>query len=100
MVHHKAAKFVSNSYPKKGDYQNFSITKVLQKLNWESLEERRQNSRLTMAYKIINGHVILEPTMLPKFDNHRPLRQCNGVKVGSKNQLAEPQSRLEVTGST
>ena len=53
-----------------------------------------------MAYKIINGHLILEPNMMPKFQNQRPQRECNGVKVGSNNQLFEPQSRLEVIGST
>ena len=49
-----------------------------------------------MAYKIINGHVILEPSIMPKAQNQRPVRQCNGVK----NQLAEPHSRLDVIGST
>ena len=100
MVQHNAAKFVSNSYPKKGDYANFSITKLLNELNWESLEERRQNARLSMAYKILNGQVILEKSMMPKSQNQRPFRQCNGAKVGSANQLAEPQSRLDVVGST
>ena len=32
MVHHNAAKFVNNSYPKKGAYNKFSITKVLKDL--------------------------------------------------------------------
>ena len=50
-----------------------------------------------MAYKIINGHVILEPSMMPKFQYQRPVRQCN---VGSKNKLEEPQSRLDVTART
>ena len=59
MVQHKAAKFVSNIYPKKGDNSKFSITKVLQGLNWDTLEERRNQARLTMAYKILNGKVIL-----------------------------------------
>ena len=100
MVQHNAAKFVSNSYPKKGDFSSFSITKLLNDLNWESLEERRQNARLSMAYKILNGHVILEQSLMPKLKYQRPMRQCNGVKVGSANQLVEPQSRLDVTGST
>ena len=53
-----------------------------------------------MAYKIINGQVILEPSMLPKNILKQPTRQCNEVKVGAKNQLLEPQSRLDVTGHT
>ena len=64
------------------------------------MAERRQNARLIMAYKIINDHVILEPSLMPKLQYQRPLRQCNEVKVGSENQLAETQSRLDITGST
>ena len=100
MVQHKAAKFVSNICPKKGDNSKFSITKVLQGLNWDTLEERRNQARLTMAYKILNGKVILEPTMLPKMKSFCPTRQCNGPRVGVENQLMEPQPRLDVTAST
>ena len=99
-VHHKAAKFASNIYPRKGKFENFSITKILNNLNWSSLETRRQQARLSMAYKIINGQVILEPSMLPKNILKQPTRQCNEVKVGAKNQLLEPQSRLDVTSHT
>ena len=61
---------------------------------------RRHQARLSMAYKIINGQVILEPSLLPKNNFKQPTRQCNEVKVGRKNQLLEPQSRLDVTGHT
>ena len=53
-----------------------------------------------MAYKIINGHVILEPNMMPKLNLKRPIRECNEAKVGLKNQLMEPQSRLDITKNT
>ena len=53
-----------------------------------------------MAYKILNAHVILEPEMLPKYYTQRPVRECNSVKVGPKNQLFEPQPRLDTSGST
>ena len=68
-------------------------------LELNSLEERRKQARLTMAYKIINGFVILEHEMLPK-PNQRLSRNCNAPKVGMKNQLSEPQSRLLVSGKT
>ena len=58
----------------------------------ETLEERRTHARLSMAYKIINGLVILEPKSLPKFTNKRG---CNFAKVGIENQLFEPQARLK-----
>ena len=58
MVHHNAAKFVANKYPKKGQYDQFSISKVISNLEWKSLEERRNHAGLIIAYKILNGHVI------------------------------------------
>ena len=100
MVQHNAAKFVSNIYPRKGDKNKFSITKILQSLNWDTLEERRDQARLTMAYKILNNKVILEPSMLPKMKSFRPMRQCNEANVGIENQLMEQQPRLDVTAST
>ena len=64
------------------------------------LEERKKKARLSMAYKILKGHVILEPDLLPKMQFQRPLRGCNQVKVGSANQLVEPEHRLEMSGKT
>ena len=53
-----------------------------------------------MAYKILNGHVILDPQMLPKINSKRPFRECNSVKVGPQNQLIEQKSKLDVTENT
>ena len=53
-----------------------------------------------MAYKILNGHVILEPSMMPKVSLTRPMRQCNEAKVGINNQLLEPHASLDVTSYT
>ena len=100
MVHHNAAKFVSNSYPRKGHYETFSISKVLKNLNWVSLEQRRKQARLIMAYKIINRFVILEPNMLPKAEIKRPDRKGYGKKIEAKYQLKELHSRLDITNST
>ena len=66
----------------------------------ETLEERRTEARLTMAYKILKGHVILEQNMLPKFINKRTQRGCNINNVGIDNQLFEPIARLQTTGKT
>ena len=100
MVHHQAAKFASNIYPKKGRFESFSISKILKDLKWDSLEERRNQSRLVMAFKIINKHVILDAEMMPKFKNLQPTRKCNEANVGYQNQLAEPESKIDVTKST
>ena len=100
MVLHNGAKFATNKYPKKGNSNQFSISKVLQDLNWMSLEERRVQARLTMAFKILNEHVILEPDMLPKMKSQRPERICKGIKVGTQHQLFEPKARLDVIEAT
>ena len=52
-----------------------------------------------MVYKILNGHVILEPEMLPKYHHERP-RKCNSVPVGYENELTEPQARLQIVEPT
>ena len=80
--------------------ESFSITKLLNELNWNSIEKRREQARLCMAYKIINGLVILDSDMMPKIDHQRPLRQCNNVKVGFENQLEETEPRLKITSKT
>ena len=100
MIQHNAAKFVSNTYSKKKDYKNFSITKLLTELDWNSIEKSREQERLCMVFKIINGLVILDSNMLPKIDHQRPLRQCNNVKVGFENQLEETEPRLKLTSKT
>ena len=100
MVQHNAARFIANIYHKKGtDYKPLSISKLLTDLELDTLEDRRIQARLTMAYKIINGYVILDQDMLP---NHNPrlFRSCNIPNVGKKNQLFEPQPRLQVSGQT
>ena len=100
MVQHNAAKFIANIYHKKGtDYKPYSITKLLWDLELKTIVERRTQARLTMAYKILNGYVILEQEMLPK-PNQRLSRNCNAPKVGMKYQLFEPQPRLHVSGKT
>ena len=99
-VNRNAAKFVTGIYPKKGKYDQFSMSKLMDNLNWKTLEQRRQQARITMAYKIINGHMILSPDLLPKINNHRPSRQCNSAKVGPHNQLLEQSTRLDVTANT
>ena len=99
MVHHNAAKFISNKYPKKGKYDEFSISKVLTSLQWKSLEERRNHARLIMAYKILNGNVILESEMLPKSNSKQPSRKCKGVKF-PECELIEPFSKLDNVQTT
>ena len=100
MVQHKAAKFLVNAYNRKGKFKKFSISKLLNDLNLETLEERRIQARLTMVYKILNGEVILESSLLPKYRNERPIRNCNEPTVGYENQLVESYAKIQVAEST
>ena len=52
MVQRRAARFVLGRF----NYTS-SVTEMLQELNWVPLEQRRQNQRLAMLYKINNGLV-------------------------------------------
>ena len=52
-----------------------------------------------MAFKIIKGHIILEPEMLPMTDSKYPSRKCKGIKYPD-TQLIEPYSRLDNTQTT
>ena len=99
MVQHNAAKFVSNCYPKKGHFEDFSIQRILHDLEWTSLKERRIQAKLTMIYKILNNQVIISSDTLPRVSLNRP-RKCNEVKVGLQNQLVVTESRLNTTGET
>ena len=100
MVQHRAAKFVTNLYPRKGHYEEYSISRILSNLNWDSLEDRRNQLRLTMAYKILNDHVIIPPESLPRNCQNRPSRQCTRTNVGNKNKLIEKYARLDTTRKT
>ena len=76
-VQKTAAKFVTNFYPKKDSPRYVSVTEMVKKLGWETLEKRRKNAKLTMAYKILNDKVILEPDCLPKKEGIHKIRKRN-----------------------
>ena len=97
-IQNRAAKFVSNIYPHNDNYDDFSVSQLINNLG--SLETRRNNAKLSMVYKILNNHVILSSNTLPRAPSHRTPRNCNEPKVGSINQLSEPYSRLLTTGKT
>jgi hypothetical protein len=51
-VQRRAARFVCNRY-----HNTSSVSRMLDILGWQSLEERRKHARLSMLYKIDNGKV-------------------------------------------
>ena len=49
-VQRRAARFVSNNFRRKA-----SVSEMLRDLRWQSFDGRRQDQRLVLFYKIING---------------------------------------------
>ena len=99
-IQNRAAKFVCNIYPHNDNYDDFSISQLINDIGWDSLETRRNNAKLSMVYKILNNQIILPSSTLPRAVHNRTPRNCNQPKVGSINQLFEPHSRLATTGKT
>ena len=54
-VQRRAARFVSNNFRRKA-----SVSEMLHKLGWQSLDDRRQDQRLVLFFKIINGLASVE----------------------------------------
>ena len=59
MVQRRAARFVKNK-PHRHSGPQHSVTAMLQELGWESLQDRRTNSRTTLLYKVHN-HLVDVP---------------------------------------
>ena len=54
-VQRRAARFVSNNFRRKA-----SVSEMLHELGWQSLDDRRQDQRLVLFFKIINGLASVE----------------------------------------
>ena len=55
---HRAARFVLNNFRRKDG--KASVSKMLHNLGWQSLDSRRQDQRLVLFFKIINGLASVE----------------------------------------
>ena len=62
MVQHRAARWTLDNYSRQA-----SVTEMLNHLGWRSLEQRRDDSRLCLFYKIIYGLVAID---LPPYVEH------------------------------
>jgi hypothetical protein len=60
-IQRRAARFVLNRY-----HRRASVTEMLEKLKWPSLQKRRQATRVTMLYKIHNDLVQVNKSVLEK----------------------------------
>ena len=54
-IQRRVARFVSNDY-----HTTSSVSKMLEKLEWPSLEQRRLESRLVMLQKILDGELKID----------------------------------------
>jgi len=79
-VQWKGARFVCNNFS-----MHSSVTAMLNKLNWASLKDRRDNIRLLMMYKIFNNLVEIDSdSCLIRSD---ALMRGHSKRFNNKNQL-------------
>ena len=57
MVQRRGARYVCNKF-----HRRDSITKILDKLNWPPLAQRRETARLSTLYKIAAGDTLIDPS--------------------------------------
>ena len=54
--------------------QTSSVSDMLTNLQWESLQARRRQARLSNLYKYVNGLVIIDSAVAPSLQTPNPLR--------------------------
>ncbi|KAK3098073.1 hypothetical protein FSP39_015909 [Pinctada imbricata] len=84
MVQRRAARFVY------GDYRTTSsVTSMLRSLQWDTLQHRRQDLKVTMLYRVINGLVAIpsEPYLIP--------RSASTTTRGHNLRFMVPYSRVQ-----
>ena len=77
MVQHRAARFVTNTPHRRSDEDQTSITALVQELGWQTLQERRRNTRLALLYKVKSGIVEVPQVYHPQLRDPQP-RRGNG----------------------
>ena len=77
MVQRRAARFVLDDYAR-----NSSVTHMLSRIGWNTLEIRRKINRLSIMFKMYHGtskldvsNVILEPNYIGRHDHRRKIRR-------------------------
>ncbi len=81
----RAARFCTNKYNR-----DTSVTTLLQELQWESLQERREKARLVMMYKIINHLVEIDKT------KYISLANCSSTRNSHPHKLQRTVTRKTV----
>ena len=82
-VQRRAARFVTNDY----NYTS-SVTAMMRAFEWESLQERRQQAKVVMMYRIVNSLVDIPP------QDHLH-QQGTAVTRGHQSRFMVPYSRTD-----
>jgi len=80
----RSARFVKDDYR-----TTSSVTQMLQELGWQDLQSHRRDLRLALLYKVVMGHVGIQPEhvgLVAADDKTRMKRQFKFCAVGSSTQ--------------
>ena len=78
-IQRKAAHFVIDKY----NYEA-SVTEMLHKLEWKTLEERRAESRLLFLYKAVNNLIAFQEDKLPRPSSRRSSHDSSFIPFHTK----------------
>lgn len=85
MVQRRSARYVLNQY-----HTTASVTTMINQLNWESLQRRRENARLNMFYKAHHGLAAIQ------LENYLvPMQSTRSLRNSSENQYQIPHSSAD-----
>ena len=83
-IQRRAARFTMNRY---GRYE--SVTNMLHQLDWPTLYVRRNQQKLMMMYKIINGLVYVQHSLPLTYSN------LHSTLCGHSYKLSQPATRVD-----
>ena len=83
-IQRRASRFVTRTYEQKA-----SVTELLDKLKWDTLEKRRKNQRLSLLYKIHNNTLTVPSENYLVFNN-------STTRQGQKNNFRILRSNTEI----
>ena len=89
MLQQWAARFVADKSWYKNKH-NESITKMLTDSHWPTLENRREQARLILLFKIVNGLLTVSVCFLP------PLPTITYTRANHSLKYAYPQPNLDL----
>jgi hypothetical protein len=96
MVQRRAARYFTNRY-----HNTSSVSSMIEKIEWTTLEERRKHSRLLMMYKLKNNIVRVDasskliPNEWPSRNNNEQALHIPSCKTTARKNLLYPRTIKE-----